>query len=83
MKLKYTQYQVPRGSLPDAETLDKIYLIKNVSELRATYQIKLLAYRAAENNKKLIIKLPDTCKIHGSLKRLIKETGNIIKREES
>jgi len=81
MELKYTQYQVPRGSLPDNEKLDKIYLVKNVSELRATYQIKLLAYNAAEKNKKLIIKLPNTCKIHRSLKRLIKETKNIIKIE--
>ena len=82
MQLKYTRHQVPRGARPDAETLDKIYLIKNVSTLRATYQIKLLTFKAAETRKKLMLKVPKACQFHASLKELIKMTGTTMKRED-
>jgi hypothetical protein len=82
MELKYTRHQVPRGSRPDAETNDKIYLVKNVSTLRATYQIRLLVLKAAESHKKLMLKVPLSCGFHASLKDLIKVTGNTIKRED-
>jgi hypothetical protein len=81
MEFKYTRHQVPRGSRPDAETIDKIYLIKNVSLLRATYQIRLLAFKAVESRKKLILKVPPTCQCHVSLEALIKMTGKTIKWE--
>ena len=81
MELKYTRHQVPRGSRPDAETIDKIYLIKNVSILRATYQIRLLVFKAMESHKKLILKVPQLCQFHASLKDLIKMNGKTIKRE--
>lgn len=81
MQLKYTRHQVPRGSRPDAETIDKIYLIKNVSMLRATYQIRLLVLKAMESRKKLVLKVPQSCQFHGSLKDLIKITRNSIRRE--
>jgi uncharacterized protein YxjI len=82
MQLKYTRHQVPRGARPDAETLDKIYLIKNVSTLRATYQIKLLTFKAVETRKKLMLKVPKACQFHASLKELIKVTGKTMKRED-
>jgi hypothetical protein len=82
MQLKYTRHQVPRGSRPDAETCDKIYLIKNVSILRATYQIKVLAFKATESRKKLILKVPTHCRFQDSLKELLKATGRVIKRED-
>jgi len=81
MSIKYTRHQVPRGTRPDAETLDTIYLIKNVSTIRATYQLRLLAYKASENHKKLMLKIPPSCQIHSSLKKLMKLTGQTIKRE--
>jgi hypothetical protein len=82
MEIKYTTHQVPRGSRPDAETIDKIYLIKNVAMLRATYQIRLLVFKAVECHKKLILKVPQSCQFHASLKRLIKMTEGTIKRED-
>jgi hypothetical protein len=82
MELKYTRHQVPRGSRPDAESIDKIYLIKNVSTLRATYQVKLLVFKAIQNHKKLMLKVPPPCQFHTSLKDLIKMTGKTIKRED-
>ena len=75
-ELRYTHHQVPRGSRPDAETIDKIYLIKNVSMLRATYQVRLLVFKAVESRKRLILKVPQSCQFHSSLKKLIKTTGN-------
>jgi hypothetical protein len=82
MQLKYTRHQVPRGTRPDAETLDKIYVIKNVTMLRATYQIRLLTFKAAETRKKLMLKVPKSCQFHASLKELINVTGKTIKRED-
>ena len=82
MELKYTRHQVPRGVRPDAETNDKIYLIKNVLILRATYQVRLLLFFAKERHKKLILKVPQACKFHNSLKALIKLCGNAVKRED-
>ena len=82
MQFKYTPHQVPRGTRPDAETADKIYLFKNVSTLRATYQIKLLAFKAIDSGKKLILKVPKSCHFHDSLKDLIKENGRKINRED-
>jgi hypothetical protein len=81
MELKYTRHQVPRGSRPDAETIDKIYLIKNVSMLRGTYQIRLLVFKAVKSHKTLMLKVPQSCRFHASLKELIKMTGKTIKRE--
>ena len=82
MQFKYTSHQVARSARPDAETIDKFYLIKNVLLLRATYQIKVLMLKAVEKRKKLIIKVPSRCKFHKSLRELIKTIGSTVKREE-
>ncbi|MCK8500173.1 MULTISPECIES: hypothetical protein [Myxococcus] len=81
MTFKYTRHQVPRGTRPDAEINDKLYLIKKVSVLRATYQIRLLAFRAVEIRKRLVLVVPKHCKFHSSLKTLIRTTGRTIQRE--
>lgn len=82
MKIMYTRHQVPRGTRPDAEAMGNIYLIKNVSMLRATYQVRLLAFKAVEERKRLVLKVPKSCQFHSSLKALIRSTGSTIKREE-
>jgi hypothetical protein len=82
MQIKYTRHQVPRGSRPDAETMDKIYLIKNVATLRATYQLRILLFKAVEYHKKLVLKIPKTCQLHASIKELIKVNEKTIKRED-
>lgn len=79
MELKYTKHQVARGSLPDAETNDKLILIKRCSELRATYQIKLLTFLAHQKQKKLVLELTKGAKIHKSLKEFRKKHSNLIK----
>ncbi|NOK20593.1 hypothetical protein [Corallococcus carmarthensis] len=62
--------------------MGKIYLIKKVSILRATYQVRLLAFKAVDERKRLVLKVPKTCQFHPSLKALIRLTGSTIKREE-
>jgi hypothetical protein len=83
INFRYTQHQVARGTRPDAETYGKLYLIKNVSELRATYQVRLLAYRAQQEGSKLIICLPKGAKQHSSLRKLRRDCGTLIKIERT
>ena len=78
MEYRQTRHQVARGSRPDGEKGDKVFLIKNVSEMRATYQVRLLAFLASQRGMKLVIDLPRTCKIHNTLKDLIAQTGKAI-----
>jgi len=59
-----------------------MYLIKNVSKLRATYQIRLLAFRAVDSGTKLILRVPKFCKFEPSLKELIKTFGKSVLRED-
>lgn len=73
MEFEMTTRQVARGARPDAEVDNRMYLIKNVSELRATYQIRLLLYRAVQTGSKLVLDVPKACKFSESLKSLIKE----------
>ena len=80
MEFKQTKRQIVRGTRPDAEPLDnKLYLIKRTSELHATYQIRLLTYRAIQEGKKLIIEIPRGCKIHDDLQALTKQYPRIVK----
>lgn len=73
MEFKTTKHQVARGAIPDWEDQERFLLIKRVSDLRATYQIRLLTYRAVKEKKKLVIEVPNGCKIHDDLKALSKE----------
>ena len=75
---RYTRHQVPRGARPDDADFARMFLFKNVSALTATYQIRLLAYQASEQGKKLIIRVPKICQIQPSLKRLIKDMGRSL-----
>jgi hypothetical protein len=81
MNFRFTKHQVPRGTRADSETFDKIILIKNVSVIRVTYQIKLLAFQATETKRKLLILVPTHCKIHATLRELMKAMPKIISVE--
>jgi len=83
MNYRHTKHQVMRGAFPDAQSHDKIYLFKNVSTLRATYQVRLLAYLAAEAGKKLIIDVPPHFKPHPSLSQLAKEFSKTMRIEKA
>lgn len=81
MEVKTTRHQVARGAMPDAEAFNRMYLIKNVLRLRATYQIRLLAFRAVEKKMQLILRVPTACVFDNSLNELIKKCGKAVARE--
>jgi hypothetical protein len=72
----------PRGSRADAETSDGIYLIKNVSRLHATYQVRLLAFAARERGKRLVLVVPRSCVFAPGLEGLVRASLGTIRREE-
>lgn len=78
MQLRYTKGQIPRGARPDAEANNAIYLIKNVSFLRATYQVKLLLYRAEQEQRKLILRVPSACKFSDPLRELVSSNKSVL-----
>ena len=67
--------------MPDAEAFNRMYLIKNVSRLRVTYQIRLLAFRAVETGAQLILRVPEACVFDDSLNELIRKCGKSVVRE--
>lgn len=81
MMTTQTKHQVPRGTMADAEKFNRLYLIKNVKTLKATYQIRLLAYKSVTQGLTLVLRVPSTCEFQPSLLELIKNTGNAILRE--
>jgi hypothetical protein len=72
----------PRGSRADAETSEGIYLIKNVSRLHATYQVRLLAFAARERGKRLVLVVPCSCAFAPGLEGLIRSSLGTIQRED-
>lgn len=82
MERKYTKHQVLRSARPDAEKFNVMYLIKSVSKLRATYQIRLLAFKAVTDKTKLVLSVPAHCEFSASLQELIKTCGNAVVRED-
>lgn len=82
MNFRYTQHQVPRGARVDAESFDKLLLLKNVRSLRSTYQIRVLLFKAIEIRKKLVIVVPKNCEIHRSLMGLIREHQKVLRVEK-
>ncbi len=71
----------PRGARADAETPTEIILVKNVRSLRATYQVKLLAYLAQERGKILVLLLPGGFVLHESLTGLMQKFPGLIRTE--
>jgi len=74
--------RLPRGARADAESPEAIYLIKHASSLRATYQIRLLALKAVESGKDLVLMVPRTCRFDPSLEALCLGTSGTIRRED-
>jgi hypothetical protein len=74
---------MPRGTRPDAAVGNKLYLIKSVSEMRLTYQIRVLAYLANSQSNKLIIQLPKHAKAHASLHDFARSSNGLVKIERT
>lgn len=81
MDFAYTRHQVARSTRPDGEEYAKLHLIKNVSELVLTYQIKLLTFKATEERKKLTIHVPNVCTIEKALKDFVSANKKVVQIE--
>lgn len=81
LRFEYTKHQVARGARPDTEVGDRLYLLKKVPLLRATYQIRLLAYRASQEAKKLVIRGPRNLRADKSLRELMANLPGVIRIE--
>lgn len=81
MKPRYTKHQVARGARADAETNSKIYLIKNVDRLCLSYQIRLLTVMAIETKRKLMLKVPASCRFDTELSQFVRQNKRAIARE--
>jgi hypothetical protein len=75
---RLTPHQVPRGALADADANGRIYLFKNVSVLHLTYQIKLLAFRASNEGKKLVIRIPRHTALTDDLRSFVNTSSRLI-----
>jgi hypothetical protein len=82
MNIRYTKHQVARGAFTDAESGEKIYLFKNVSFLRLTYQIRLLLFRATDERRKLVVRVPRNCQLDPALSGFVTEHHNALKIEK-
>lgn len=82
MKFFYTSHQVTRGAKPDAESNNTLYLVKSVSKLRATYQIRLLAFRAVERGEQLVLRVPPSCRFDAGLDHLLQVCAGAVRRED-
>ena len=82
MEQKYTRHQALRSAMPDAEKFNTMYLIKLAPHLRATYQIRLLAFKAVENRQKLVLKVPAQCTFSEGLNELLGKCAGAVVRED-
>nr|WP_086938519.1 hypothetical protein [Thaumasiovibrio occultus] len=74
---------VPRSAKADYEDREILLLAKCSAELRATYQIKMLAYLAKTRGKKLVLALTQETKLHSSLSSLISSFPELIEIERT
>jgi len=59
---------------------DTWWLLKFVSRLRLTYQIRLLAFRAEHSRVRLVIRVPKGCRLSAPLRDFMK-THKVLKIE--
>lgn len=78
---RHSSYGLMRGARSDAENDECIWLIKNCMQLGCTYQIKLLAFKAMQMRKFLILKVPVACDFDKGLRELVEAARGTIRRE--
>jgi hypothetical protein len=83
VNFEYTKHQTPRGAMPDAEVGTTLYLLKSVSTLRLTYQIRMLCFIATTQQKKVVIRLPASAIIHPRLKEFLRAHSKVVKVERT
>ncbi len=69
----------PRAARADAESDDSLYLIKMCSQLRVTYQIRLLAFQASQCGKQLVLCVDRDCQLHPSLADFLLQFPKVVR----
>jgi hypothetical protein len=80
--MRNTRHQTPRGTRPDAERGDTYFLIKNVSRLLPTYQIRLLTFLATEKGRKVVIKVPKHAELDEALRDFVAQNRKTLRVEK-
>jgi hypothetical protein len=75
--------RLERGSRPDAISGSDAWLFKNVSELRLTYQIRLLTFISAERGARLIIRVPKSARLSRDLRAFVKANSGVVQIERA
>jgi hypothetical protein len=81
MEFRYSRWQTPRGARPDAVRGSDRYLIKNVTTLRLTYQVRLLTFAAEQDGGRLILRIPKACRLSADLRQFVAEHKNRLRAE--
>ncbi|CAN7307427.1 hypothetical protein [Knoellia sp. LjRoot47] len=71
--IPHTSGQVPRGARPDAVKDNWPHLIKNVSRLRCTYQIRVLTALAEDAGQRLVVVVPKGTRLSRDLTQFIRD----------
>ena len=78
---RYTRHQVARGALADGRRDREVFLIKNVSTLGLTYQIKILVFMAAQEQRKLVLLVPKRTRVSDELSVFLEENAKHVRIE--
>jgi hypothetical protein len=81
VEYRYTRHQVPRGARPDAHSGASWYLLKFVSELHLTYQIRVLTFGAKQSGVRLTIRVPRPARLSAPLRAFVKEHKDVLRVE--
>ncbi|MDO3700957.1 hypothetical protein Q3W71_04600 [Micromonospora sp. C28SCA-DRY-2] len=81
MDVRYTKRQVARGSRPDVAVDGTAYLLKRVSHLRLTYQIRLLTFMAEESGERLVIRVPRQATTSDDLREFVRQHRRYVRIE--
>lgn len=83
MDFRYTRHQVARGARPDAtDGGNNWVLLKFVSELHLTYQIRLLTFAAGQEGARLTIRVPKACRLSRPLRDFVKDNKARVRVEK-
>lgn len=82
MEYRYTSHQTARGSRPDGVSGSEWLLVKNVPQLRLTYQTRLLTFLASERGARLLVVVPRSTRLSRDMRAFIKRHSRVINVEK-
>jgi hypothetical protein len=74
----HTRHQVPRGARPDVVDGRDWILVKSVTHLRLTYQIRLLTFGAQQSGARLVIHVRVGCRLSRPLREFLSRFKGLV-----